>query len=147
MCLQPPATPEDELPALKLTETEDMAEVTGEDFRLVFDKQAGTIASWRYKETELIQHGPKINFWRAPTENDLNTWGDERAAIHWREVGLDQLEECVSSVSIEFKPRSQAVQITVKSYVAVREGAKLPAPPTREEILHELENECELASR
>ena len=112
--------------------------MNGEDFQLVFDKQAGTIASWRYKETELIQRGPKINFWRAPTENDLNTWGDERAAIHWREVGLDQLEECVSQVSVA-QPKPQVVQITVKSIVALRPGAELPVPPTREEILHELE--------
>jgi len=132
-----PMTPENDLPALKLTETQDKAEVNGEDFRLVFDKQAGTIASWRYKEIELIQRGPKINFWRAPTENDLNTWGDERAAIRWREVGLDQLEECVSQLSVT-QPKPQVVQITVKSVVALRPGAKLPAPPTREEILHEL---------
>ncbi len=133
-----PATPEDELPALKFTETQDKVEVNGEDFQLVFDKQAGTIASWRYGNAELIQRGPRINFWRAPTENDLNTWGDERAAIHWREVGLDQLEECVSSVSI-IQPQPQVVQITVKSGVTLRSDAKLPDPPTREEILHELE--------
>ena len=48
------------------------------------DRQAGTISSLRYKESELIHRGPKINFWRAPTENDLNVWGDERAAIHER---------------------------------------------------------------
>jgi beta-galactosidase len=132
------ATPEDELPTLKFTETQDTAEVNGEDFQLVFDKQAGMIASWRYKNTELIQRGPRINFWRAPTENDLNTWGDERAAIHWREVGLDQLEESVSQVSVT-QPKPQVVQITVKSRVALRPGAQLPLPPTREEILHELE--------
>jgi hypothetical protein len=105
---------------------------------LVFDKQIGTISSWQYQETELIQRGPKINFWRAPTENDLNTWGDERAAIHWRQVGLDQLEECISSVSV-VQPKPQLAQVTVKSTVVLREGATLPAPPTREEILHELE--------
>ena len=133
-----PVTPEDVLPTLKLTETNDRAEVNGEDFRLVFDKQTGTIHSWRYRENELMQRGPKINFWRAPTENDLNTWGDEQAAIHWRDVGLDQLEECVESVAVS-QPKPQVVQALVKSTVTLREGAKLPAPPTREEILHELE--------
>jgi beta-galactosidase/beta-glucuronidase len=120
------------------TETNDRAEVNGGDFRLVFDKQTGTIQSWRYKENELIQRGPKINFWRAPTENDLNTWGDERAAIHWRDVGLDQLEECVASVAVS-QPKPQVVQVAVKSTVTLREGAKLPPPPAREAILHELE--------
>ena len=133
-----PVTPEEELPALIFSETQDKVEVNGKDFQLVFDKQIGTIASLHYKETELIQRGPKINFWRAPTENDLNTWGDERAAIHWREVGLDQLEECVSDVAV-IQPRPQIVQVAVKSTVALRQGAELPPPPSREEKLHELE--------
>jgi hypothetical protein len=85
----------------------------------------------------LIQRGPQVQFWRAPTENDLNTWGDERAAIHWREVGLDQLEECVSSISMEQR-KPQVVEIAVKSVLSLRAGAKLPAPPTREEMLSEI---------
>jgi hypothetical protein len=133
-----PLTPDADLPALELTETGEQVVVQGENFRLVFDRPSGTIVSWRHNETELIQRGPKINFWRAPTENDLNTWGDERAAIHWREVGLDQLEEGVSSVSVE-QVKPQVVQITVKSTIALPSDAKLPAPPTREENLNELE--------
>ena len=134
----PSTTPEDELPALELTETASTAEVRGADFNLVFDKQTGTIASWVHEGTELIQRGPTVNFWRAPTENDLNTWGDERAAIHWREVGLDQLQESVSDVVV-VQPKPQTVQVTVKSTVEVREGAELPPPPSREERLRELE--------
>jgi len=133
-----PITPEHELPALSLTQTEDQATVNGDGLRLVFDRQTGTITSWRYRDAELIQRGPGISFWRAPTENDLNTWGDERAAIHWREVGLDQLEESVSQVSVT-QPKPQVVQIAVKSTVALRPGAELPKPPTRAEILGEIE--------
>ena len=132
-----PRPPEDELPALELTETTTTVEVHSADFNLVFDKHSGTIASWLHKGTELIQRGPKISLWRAPTENDLNTWGDERAAIHWRAVGLDQLEECISEVSFT-QPNPPVVQITVKSVVALRPGAKLPDAPTREEKLREL---------
>ena len=135
-----PVEPDEELPTLELTETSAQIQVAGQDFQLVFDKQAGTIAAWRYGETELVQRGPKINFWHAPTENDLNTWGDERAAIHWREIGLDQLEECVSHVSAS-QPKPQVVQVAVKSVVALRSDAKLPEPPTREEKLRELEME------
>jgi len=133
-----PATPEEGQPALELIETLDQVKVNSKDFKLIFDKPSGTIASWRYKETELIQRGPKINFWRAPTENDLNTWGDERAAIRWREVGLDQLEECVSKLSVT-QPSPQVTQILVESIIALRPEAKLPEPPTPEEKLQELE--------
>jgi beta-galactosidase/beta-glucuronidase len=131
-----PVTPEEELPALRLTDTPSQVTVSGESFQLVFDKQTGTIASWRHQDAELVQRGPKINFWHAPTENDLNTWGDERAAIHWREVGLDQLEECVAQVSVT-QPRPQIVEIAVRSVVALPPGAKLPEPPSREEKIRE----------
>ena len=130
-------TPDEGQPALELVEADGQVKVSGKDFELAFDRQAGTVASWRYQGTELIQRGPKINFWRAPTENDLNTWGDERAAIRWREVGLDQLEECLSEVSV-VQPGPGVVQVTVKSVVALRTGAQLPPQPTRAEKLLEL---------
>jgi hypothetical protein len=123
---------------VKLTQTGKQVTVDGEGFRLVFDKQAGTINSLRYNKNELIERGPKINFWHAPTENDLNTWGDERAAIHWREVGLDQLEERIIAVSV-LQPEPQVVQISVKSEVAVRPGAELPKPMAPKEMLDQLE--------
>jgi beta-galactosidase len=133
-----PVTPDEALPSLKLTQTRDQVKVEGKEFRLVFDRQAGRIASLRFKDNELIECGPKVNFWRAPTENDLNTWGDERAAIHWREVGLDQLEERNVSISV-VQPRPQVVQITAKSVVTLRPGAELPKPPAPEESLAQIE--------
>jgi beta-galactosidase len=134
---QVPTTPEDELPALELSDVQNQVRVKGPDFQLVFDKEAGTITSWSYQEIELVQRGPRISLWRAPTENDLNTWGDERAAIRWREVGLDQLVECVSEVAYT-QPNPPIVQITVKSVVELRPEAKLPDPPAREGKLREL---------
>ena len=131
-------TPEAELPTLELADAPTQVTVHSNDFQLIFDKETGTLSSWRYNETDLIQCGLKVNFWRAPTENDLNTWGDERAAIRWREVGLDQLEECISHVSVT-QPKPQVVQIAVTSTVALRSGAKLPEPPTREAKLREIQ--------
>ena len=133
-----PAAPEEGQSALELAETQEQVNVNGKDFQLIFDKGSGTISSWRYQDNELIHRGPRINFWRAPTENDLNTWGDERAAIRWREVGLDQLEEGVLKVAVT-EQSPQATQIHVESVVALRPDAKLPEPPTREEKLQELE--------
>jgi beta-galactosidase len=126
-----------EVPDLKMVESTDQVTVEGSTFRLVFDKQAGTIGSLNYRDHELLERGPKVNFWRAPTENDLNTWGDERAAIHWREVGLDQLEEHISTVTVnQLEPHR--VQITVKSLVAVRPGAELLKPQAPDEILSQI---------
>jgi hypothetical protein len=44
--------------------------------------------------------GPTLQIWRAPTDNDANTWGDQRAAMQWRSVGLDRLEEQMDGVEV-----------------------------------------------
>ena len=43
---------------------------SGPDFTLRFNAQTGTLDSWQQKGKELIQKGPKPNFWRAPNDND-----------------------------------------------------------------------------
>ena len=62
-------------------------------FELVFGRQEGRIVSWQYAGEELVSQGPGLNIWRAPTDNDANNWGEQRAAIRWREAGLDRLQE------------------------------------------------------
>ena len=65
----------------------------------------------------MLQAGPAVNLWRAPTDNDLNKWGEERMAIHWRKAGLDKLKETVSAVAAE-RLSAQAVRVTVTSRLA-----------------------------
>ena len=105
------------LPTLTLTDSDAQAVVAGQNFQLVFDKQAGTVASLRFQGHDLLVNGPKANFWRAPTENDLAGWGDERAAVRWREIGLDRLEEHVEAVTVK-QPAPQVVEITVNTICA-----------------------------
>jgi hypothetical protein len=103
--------------------------VVGQDFELIFDEDRGTIASFVADGKELIEAGPRLNLWRAPTDNDLNTWGDQRAAIRWREVGMDQLEEHVDGAEVtqledglvQFRVRTvSTAQIDVNAVAAQR---------------------------
>jgi beta-galactosidase len=55
---------------LKVTSAAARVTVAGKDFEAVFDKQAGTLVSWRYKKTELITSPLRPEFWRALTDND-----------------------------------------------------------------------------
>jgi beta-galactosidase/beta-glucuronidase len=114
----------DGMPVLALKESAEEAVITGSDFRLAFDREAGRITSLLYAGRELLAAGPRLNVWRAPTENDLNTWGDERAAIHWREVGYDQLAESVEHVWVT-QPWPEKIEIGVRSVLQVPEGAEL----------------------
>jgi beta-galactosidase len=69
------------LPTLAVEEDAGTVSVTGEGFTARFDLQAGTLASLRFDGTELIQRGPRLDLWRAATDND---WGNDlprRAAV------------------------------------------------------------------
>ncbi|MBS1253649.1 MAG: Beta-galactosidase [Anaerolineales bacterium] len=102
------------MPALQLEESAATIVVHGEDFSLTFDKETGRIESWRFGNKELVREGPGLNVWRAPTDNDANTWGDQTLAIRWREAGLDRLRERVESVQVH-RLSTQLVQLTVHS--------------------------------
>ncbi len=102
----PAATP-------KLSETATTVTVTGERFLLVFDKASGRITDYRYDGKARLVAGPRFQFWRAPTDNDDNTWGDQKMAIRWREMGLDVLRESVGNITA--KTTGDTVEITVES--------------------------------
>jgi beta-galactosidase len=130
-------TPSASLPALKLTQTAQSIQVEGESFQLAFDKSTGKLASLNLDGKKLIVEAPRLNFWRAPTENDLNQWGDEQAANKWREVGYDQLEEKI--VNVEAKLIApQAAQVNVHSVIQVKEGVELPKPKINVEMTNQL---------
>ncbi len=116
--------PADKIPSLQVDDTPATALFTGPKFRIAFDKLQGRITSLRYHAKELVQSGPRFNVWRAPTENDLGGFAEERAAKRWRAVGYDQLEENVERVDVE-QLSAHAARVKVKSTMQVREGAVL----------------------
>jgi beta-galactosidase len=130
-------TPLSSLPTLKFAASSKNITAEGSGVKLVFDKETGRLASLKMGGKELIAGGPRLNFWRAPTENDLNQWGDEQAAWQWRQVGYDQLEERLLSVDAE-QTTPQAAQIKVRSIIQVKEGVELPAPKVNTELVNQL---------
>jgi beta-galactosidase len=82
--------PLNRLPKLKLRDGQDVATVTGDDFSVSFDKQAGVLTSYKYRGTELILSGPRPNFWRAPTDNDFGGRWQKKLAV-WRLAGDERV--------------------------------------------------------
>jgi beta-galactosidase/beta-glucuronidase len=81
----------DDMSEIKLKENDNLFQITGSEFKVEFNKSAGTIVSFTYKDKELLGTGPFPSFWRAPTDNDAG--GDERSFSHrWFEAGLDNLK-------------------------------------------------------
>ena len=59
--------------------------IQGDGFSLTLDKWHGRLASWEYQGVSLLAAGPRVQAWRAPTDNDVHM------APAWREAGLDRL--------------------------------------------------------
>jgi len=88
---------------LQLEETENSVTVRGNEFRIIFDKETGTITSWLYLETELIKKGPIPNYWRAPTDNDFGNGMDKRCAV-WKEMSKQRI---VKDLTVNQKKKSE----------------------------------------
>jgi beta-galactosidase len=62
--------------------------ITGESFSMNIDMETGLIGSYLFKGREMMIEGPKLNFFRPPTENDIR---DRNGNKKWEAAGLDQL--------------------------------------------------------
>jgi len=137
------ALPLSKMPLLEMNQSATQVVVRGADLRLVFDKRQGTLASLQYQGHELLQRGPRLNFWRAPTENDLSAAGQEMAAMHWRDAGLNRLHEQVTEVTVS-QLAPQLVQVEVRS---VTTPDLKGAPTHSEEITRRLKQLTRMMER
>lgn len=55
---------------IKVKEDKGHINLTGDGWEMVINKWQNTITSWKVDGKDLIQRGPKPDFWRAPTDND-----------------------------------------------------------------------------
>jgi len=98
-----PATTSQNRPAasgeVKLSETGSGFSVTGKEFLVSFD-QAGALASYKWRGTELLASPMRPSLWRVPTDNDEGG-GAASFASRWRQAGLDQLTAKLQEVKGE----------------------------------------------
>lgn len=98
----------DNLSSLKVAENETVLSITGNNFKITFDKDFGRITSYQFYDEELLNNGPQINFWRAPTDNDFGNGMETRCAV-WKEASRQKQPEKVSVL----KSENDEVQIEV----------------------------------
>ena len=80
--------------------------VSGDDFELAFDRRTGELLRWISDGVSLLASGPRLNLWRAPTDNDHSM------AHAWRRGGLDRLTPRTKRVSV-VQPAPDQVQVEV----------------------------------
>jgi beta-galactosidase len=101
---KPAAKDEAVYPKFMLSEDESSVKVEGEGFVYTFDKKEGILSSMLLHGKELLNQGPRVNVWRAPLANDLDSWNFHRSemghvrdemgketANGWRSIGLDHI--------------------------------------------------------
>ena len=104
------------MPALESREAGRLVELEASGARIVFDTVTGTLAGWRYGGRELIEHGPRLQLWRAPIDNERRVTG-KRVGQAWRAARLDQLQQRVDDVRVE-RVDEHAMRVTVEARIA-----------------------------
>ncbi len=112
-----PPRPLDDMPPLSVKEDHSGLVLQGPDFRLAFDKASGELTAYQFAGQALIERGPAANLWRAPTDNDDATFGEQRMGLLWRDAGLDRLEETLQGFEYELET-PQSARVTVRARLA-----------------------------
>ncbi|MCG8474332.1 MAG: DUF4981 domain-containing protein [Cytophagales bacterium] len=105
-----------------ITENEDELVVQGTNFMLRFDLHKGMLSSYVYEGKELLRQGPRINVWRAPTENDLK---DRNGTRSWKADGLDKLVPKGVSCHTETLPNGTIKLISEQHLIAPDQKVKI----------------------
>ncbi len=105
------------MPPVCVEETDTLIRVCGADFELQFDRIHGIISEWSSNGQRLMNAGPRLNFWRATTDND-RSWTNAKP---WRDARLDMLQHRIDSVEMHK---------LVDSAVSIQAQVRI-APPSR----------------
>jgi beta-galactosidase/evolved beta-galactosidase subunit alpha len=101
------------MPPVSVEESENVIKVTGPDFILSFDRVYAVIKEWKSSGQDLIKNGPRLNFWRATTDND-RSWTNAKP---WRDAGLDHLQHRTEEFCVE-RLATGVVRIHAKTRIA-----------------------------
>jgi len=106
----------DDMPELEVVDVDSYITVSGADFHFCFDKIRAFVSDWVSGGQSLIEpeidaeYGPavpRLNFWRATTDND-RSWDNAKP---WREAGLEHLQHRTDNVEV-IQLSSSVVRIT-----------------------------------
>jgi beta-galactosidase/beta-glucuronidase len=104
------------LPALQVKETPTTICVSGSDFELIMDRPTGRITTWTFQGRSLVNLGPRLNFWRAPIDNDCH-FNPNGFCAQWKQARFDLMMHRIDECSVLESSKNHMV-LQVRSYVA-----------------------------
>lgn len=84
---------------------------------LEFCKADGVISSLERDGLRLMERGPRLNFWRATTDNDRG-WGDHSFSTQWRNAGYHNMLHRLEDLSMTGKGKKNGVRLKVRTRMA-----------------------------
>lgn len=111
-----PSVPASAIRTVRSEDTSSAVKVTGDQFSVTIDKASGQITKWTSKGAKVVDLGPKPNFWRSPTDNDVNTKFEENGA-DWHFVGD---ERRVTNVDVASAVDGKSVVVSVTGKLPTR---------------------------
>lgn len=113
----------DALPALTVSEVDTAVTISNGAFSLQFDKESGQLCHWQAHGTELLHAAPRLNVWRAPTDNDgiklqIEEHEGSKNLRQWLQLGLPDLTMQADGLTVMQSHNGQVV-ITSNSYANV----------------------------
>ncbi len=95
-----------DMPPVEFEDDEDIITVRGEDFEVIFDAMNGEMVSWISGGADMIEEGPALNIWRAPTDNDVHQkekwqrWGMNILQARLEDIEAVQVSEGCVKVTV-----------------------------------------------
>ncbi|MBU4201147.1 MAG: DUF4981 domain-containing protein [Verrucomicrobia bacterium] len=85
-----------DMPPLHMAQDNDRVTITGQEFQLIFNRRSGFMEAWQYQGVSLVLRGPRLQVWRAPTDNDARAMAKE-----WIAYGYNRLQH--RTARVEFR--------------------------------------------
>ncbi len=106
-------------PALTIEENARYFHLRTADLSIDFDRDNGMLTRWDWRGMRLIQSGPRLNAWRAPTDNDGFKWAEDNTGkwLHyWLLAGLNRLQHHLKSLVVT-RLSAAVAQVTARHTV------------------------------
>jgi len=105
------------MPVLQCREEGTSLVIQGPAMEVRFNTEYGVISSWVYEGLQFIESGPRLEFWRAATDNDRGR-PPFSAAEEWKSFGLHWLKHRIDNVHWEVIESGRAVKVEVSARIA-----------------------------
>ncbi len=104
-----------------LNDAQTAVQITNEKMAVKFDKKTGLISALSYGIQKIIEegrhHGPILNLYRAPTDNDRNFFQTWDQVDQWNLRGLDSLQPSLQEFDVQKEEEKITIQTKIQ-YVA-----------------------------